>query len=163
MGEREIADFIRQDFLYLFTSGHTRAPLAAWDPPAWNNHLNEEALIALDSPLTDKEISRGLWTLKPFKAPGPDGLHAGFFHRFWLVVGESMRKEVKNIFNSGVISDYLNQTLITLIPKFKSPESLSNFRPISLCNTIYKIVSKIIVGRLRPFLLDLSAPIIFCS
>ena len=49
----------------------------------------------------------------------------------------------------------LNQTLITLVPKCKSPESLSNFRPISLCNTIYKIVTKIIVGKIRPFLPDL--------
>lgn len=49
----------------------------------------------------------------------------------------------------------MNQTLITLIPKCKSPESLSNFRPISLCNTIYKIVSKIVVGKILPFFPDL--------
>ncbi|XP_050259946.1 uncharacterized protein LOC126705028 [Quercus robur] len=105
-GEREIAGFIRQGFLDLFTSGHTSAPLAAWDPPAWNNHLNDEALGILESPVTNKEISEGLWALKPFKAPGPDGLHAGFFHHFCLVV-VNLRKEVKNIFNSGVVPDYL--------------------------------------------------------
>nr|POF11678.1 putative ribonuclease h protein [Quercus suber] len=55
-GEREIADFIRQGFSDLFTSEHFSAPLAEWDPPAWNNHLSEDALILLDAPLTDKEI-----------------------------------------------------------------------------------------------------------
>ena len=66
-----------------------------------------------------------------------------------------MRKEVKSIFNSGVILDYLNQTLITLIPKCKNLESLTNYHPIILCNTIYKVVTKIIVGWIHPFLADL--------
>ena len=63
-----------------------------------------------------------------------------------------MRKEVKRVFSSRVIPNYMNQTLITLIPKCRSPESLSNYWPISLCNTIYKIVTKIIVNWIRPFL-----------
>lgn len=70
-----------------------------------------------------------------------------------------MRKKVKNIFNSGVVPNYLNQTLITLIPKCNSLESLSNFQPISLCNTIYKAVTKIMVSRIRPFLPYLISPL----
>lgn len=100
-GEREIAEFIKQGFLELFTSSHTSSSLADWDPPTWNNHLNEEALTTLIIPITDKEISEGLWALKPFKAPNSDSLHASVSHRFWLVVGEFVRKEVKNIFNLG--------------------------------------------------------------
>ena len=53
----------------------------------------------------------------------------------------------------------MNQTLITLIPKCRSPESLSNYRPISFCNTIYKIVTKIIVNRIYPFLSELISPL----
>ena len=49
----------------------------------------------------------------------------------------------------GVVPNYLNKTLITLIPKCQNPETLSNFRPISLCNSVYKVVSKIIVRRRR--------------
>ena len=70
-----------------------------------------------------------------------------------------MRKEVKRVFSSRVIPNYMNQTLITLIPKCKSPESLSNYQPISLCNTIYKIVTKIIVNRIHPFLFGLISPL----
>ena len=70
-----------------------------------------------------------------------------------------MRKEVKSIFSSSVMPDYLNQTLITLIPKCKNLESLTNYRPISLCYTIYKVVTKTIVGRIRPFLANLVSPL----
>lgn len=54
---------------------------------------------------------------------------------------------------------YLNETLISLIPKCQNPESLSNYKPISLCNSVYKIVSKIIVGRIRPHLGKLISPV----
>ena len=128
-------------------------------PPIWKTRLNTEANLIPNAPITDREISEGLWALKPFKAPGPDGLHAGFFQHFWLIVGDSVREKVKGVFSSGVIPDYINQTLITLIPKCRSPESLSNYQPISLCNTIYKIVTKIILNWIRPFLSGLISPL----
>ena len=120
--------------------------------------LSEEESSILAGPVLEDEIRHGLWALKPFKAPGPDGLHAGFFQYFWNDVKNSICMEVSNIFESRVIPDFLNETLISLIPKCTSPESLGNFRPISLCNTIYKVVTKIIVGRIRPFLDKLISP-----
>ena len=53
---------------------------------------------------------------------------------------------------------HLNETLITLIPKHLEADCLASFRPISLCNTVYKVVTKIIVRRLRPFLPKLISP-----
>ena len=67
-------------------------------------------------------------------------------------MGKSVREEVKAIFKDGLVPDHLNDTLVTLIPKCKSPESLNNYRPISLYNSVYKIVSKILVERIRPYL-----------
>lgn len=57
------------------------------------------------------------------------------------------------------MSAYLNQTLIALIPKTQGPKTLGNYRPISQCNTVYKLVTKIIVARLRPFLGNLIPPV----
>ena len=110
------------------------------------------------SPVTDEEIRQGLWSLKPFKAPGVDGLHAGFFQYFWEDVKGPVCKEVRDVFESKVVPEYLNETLIALIPKCPNPESFNNYRPISLCNTIYKVITKIIVGRIRPLLEKLIAP-----
>jgi len=53
---------------------------------------------------------------------------------------------------SGSLLKSINHTFITLIPKVQNPEHVINFRPISLCNVIYKIVSKVIANCLKPFL-----------
>ena len=68
-------------------------------------------------------------------------------------------KEVKSVFEEGYVSNYLNETLISLIPKCQNPESLSNYKPISLCNSVYKIVLKILVARIRPLLSSLISPV----
>jgi hypothetical protein len=73
-------------------------------------------------------------------------------------VGDSMVKEVSHIFSSGKMPRYLNKTLISLIPKCIGPETLNQYRPISLCNTVYKVVTRIIVNRIRPLLSHLISP-----
>ena len=61
-------------------------------------------------------------------------------------------------FHSGSLLKSLNQTFLTLIPKVNFPVDVSHFRPISLCNVIYKIISKILVSRLKPFMDMLITP-----
>ena len=85
-------------------------------------------------------------------------MHAGFFQRFWLVVGRLVSEEIKKIISDRKIPSELNQTHIALIPKIKDPDSIGNFIPISLCNSVYKIITKIIVGRIRPLLEKLISP-----
>ncbi len=46
----------------------------------------------------------------------------------------------------------INKTFIALVPKIPTPLCLLDFRPISLCNTIYKIFAKVLVNRIKPFL-----------
>ena len=72
---------------------------------------------------------------------------------------DSTYVEVKNIFAQRFILGYLNETLINLILKCKNPETISHYRPISLCNSIYKVVSKILVGRIRPLLNNIILPV----
>ena len=121
--------------------------------------LEKEDKDKIDGVVTDEEIRLGLWALKPFKALGPDRLHASFYQHFWPDVKNSICMEIRQIFARGVVPSYLNEPLISLIPKCQNPESLSNYRPINLCNSIYKIVSKIIVGHIRPHLSKLISPV----
>ena len=61
-------------------------------------------------------------------------------------------KCVLNALNSGVMPSGLNETFICLIPKVKSPQKITKFRPISLCNVIYKIIYKVLANRLKRIL-----------
>ena len=144
--------FIREGFSKLFSTTLVCSPLLNPQPSRWQAVLSKEDKGSLNMLVSDDEIRAGLWALKPYKAPAPDGLHAGVFQRFWPIVKESMRNEVMKIFEESKIPDYLNRTNIVLIPKIAGPKSLGNYCLISLYNTVYKIVTKIIVARLRPHL-----------
>jgi len=83
----------------------------------WQAWLNEEEKESIGGQVSVEEIRMTLWSLKAFKAPSSDGLHAGFFQRFWPIVGDFVVEEVKRIFIEIKIPDYLNQILVALIPK----------------------------------------------
>ena len=74
-------------------------------------------------------------------------------------MGKSVLEEIGKIFLDRKIPEFLNRTHITLILKIQGLETLGNYRPISLCNTVYKVVTKIIVSRVRPFLEKLISPL----
>lgn len=73
-------------------------------------------------------------------------------------MGEDVWKTVCGAFASGKIEPALLETLIVLIPKVDVPTTTKEFRPINLCNVIYKIVTKVLVSRVRPFLDRLISP-----
>ena len=144
----EVASLVRNGFIDLFCTSFSSAPRSVWRVNNWTACISAEESLLLSSPISADEIKVALWSMKPFKAPSPDGLHVGFFQRSWHTVGTTVVKEVQNIFCCRVMPAYLNHTLISLIPKCVGADCLSKFRPIGLCNTIYKVVTKIIV--LRP-------------
>ena len=156
--EREVASHIREGFIKLYTTSQEAITWEIKHNQSWQAKLSNEEKVNLSHMVTNEEIKTALWSLKAFKAPGPDGLHARFFQRFWHVVGGSVRDEVHAVFRDRKISNYLNKTNIVLIPKTQGPEAIGNYWPISLCNAVYKIVSKIIVGIIRPFLDQLISP-----
>lgn len=63
-----------------------------------------------------------------------------------------------NAFENSTIPQDMNKTYVCLIPKIKNPEHITHYRPISLCNTIYKTITKIIVNRIRPHLDKIISP-----
>jgi hypothetical protein len=106
----------------------------------------------LTKEFSDTEIADALFQIGPLKAPGPDGFHARFFQRNWLILKEDITAAVKHFFANGILPEGSNDTIITLIPKTKNAGKLKDFRPISLCNVVYKIISKCMVNRIRPLM-----------
>lgn len=109
-------------------------------------------------PYNEKEIGNALFQIGPLKAPGPDGFPGRFFQRNWPVLREDVIRAVQELLDTGVMPPGVNDTCIVLIPKVPYPETLRDFRPISLCNVIYMVVSKCLVNRLRPLLEGIISP-----
>ena len=64
-------------------------------------------------------------------------------------MGNDVVGMVLNVLNSNISMTDINKTFITLIPKINNPTKMTNFRPISFCNVIYKLISKVLANRLK--------------
>lgn len=98
--------------------------------------------------------------MKSYSAPGPDGFQAIFFKMYWDDVGEDVWHFVREAFASGTFNSQVTDTLVVLIPKVEPLANFKDFRPISLCNVIYKLISKVLVNRMRPLLARIVSPLL---
>lgn len=102
--------------------------------------------------VTAAEIKATLFSMLLNKSPGPDGYSVEFFRASWDHVGGDITCAVKEFFRNGKLLKDMNTTAIALIPKTSEACCLSDYRPISCCNLVYKLISKIIANRLKPIL-----------
>ena len=105
---------------------------------------------ALSQRFTKVEIVVVVQSMRALRAPGPDGFQALFYQKNWDLVASKMYALSFDVLEGRGIPKHLNDTFIALIPKIDHPELASHFRPIGLCNVAYKIITKVIVNRLKP-------------
>ena len=125
---------------------------------AVQSKITDEMHEVLSSEYTAKEVKVALFQMGPTKAPGPDGINALFYQKFWHVVGDTVVLAMLDFLNNGNMLPKINHTNIVLIPKNRNPVKISDFRPISLCNVIYKIISKVLANRLKQVLPQIISP-----
>ena len=150
--ENAMKEFIRDGFNNVYTTSLLSASRSYLPISQWQARLSKEEMRSISGGVMEEEIKATLWLLKAYKALGLVGLHAGFVQRFWLIIGSSVIEKVKRVFAERKVPSYLNKTHIALIPKIQGPKTLGNYRPISLCNIVYKVITKVIVARLRLYL-----------
>ena len=80
-----------------------------------------------------EEVKITLFQMHPTKAPGYNGMNPLFFQKYWHIVGIDVSNAVLDCINSKKFLQSINFSHITLIPKRKNPELMSQFQPISLC------------------------------
>jgi exonuclease III len=120
-------------------------------PPKITARMNQK----LEAKVTRKEIKDALFAMSPDKAPGPDGFTTNFIQYCWQIVKKDLHKMILKSQDCKKIGGSTNSTFLALIPKEKGAHSFNRFRPISLCNIGYKIISKVIANRLKGLLSDL--------
>lgn len=124
----------------------------------FNKKLDDITAAHMVRDVTNVEIKEAIFDIGDDKAPGPDGFTACFFKKSWSIIGESVCLAIKEFFESGSLLKEWNATILSLIPKNNTPSVVADFRPISCCNVLYKVISKIITNRLRGSLDQLVDP-----
>ena len=152
----DIAEVATNYFETIFTSGSSNRMEECIDSVP--HKVTEEMREFLSSEYSEDEIKATLFQIRPTKAPGPDGMNALFYQKFWHIVGNNVIAAVLNFLNSGFMPPEINYIHIVLIPKIKNQEKITDYRPISLCNVIYKIISKVLANRLKMILPQLISP-----
>ena len=153
---KDIGEFLTAKYSELFTSSNPSFPsdLEGLITPV----ITEEDNASLEEIPSADEVRKTVWAMNGAKAPGPDGLQGDFYKRFWDVVGESMVAFVQEFFTNGKLLKAMNFAHVVLIPKTGGADSFDKFRPISLCNFSFKVVTRIITARLRGHLDKMISP-----
>lgn len=112
------------------------------------NYLNRGQQLSLIAPINKEEVYQSLMSIDDQKAPGYDDFNALLFKRAWSIIGEEVTNIVLQYFEDSELYKAINFT-ITLIPKVQNPSKISEFRSISYCTMLYKLISKVLTRRMQ--------------
>ncbi|WJX44074.1 hypothetical protein P8452_31099 [Trifolium repens] len=145
-GQPELCEVVRSYFDQLF-----KANTAVHDPilSLIRPRITQDDNDRLAAPISKEELKEALFQMHPDKAPGPDGFNPAFYQHFWDLCGDDIFEAVKEWLDRGFFPTSLNETNICLVPKCDNPLSMKDLRPISLCNVLYKMVSKLLANRMK--------------
>jgi len=125
--------------------------------------VTQDMNSVLEVPITIDQLWNSISKGKSQKAPGHDGIGLGFYKTAW----EEMKHDLLQILNcmyiDGIILARQLQGLMVCIPKQAHPSKVEDYRPSTLMNTDYKILTMIIAERLKPILSTLLHPNQYCE
>jgi len=96
-----------------------------------------------------EEVKEVVWQCEGAKSPGPDGFNFNFIRKRWEFIKEDIVNVMALFHDIGVVPKGCNASFVALIPKVKDPSKLEQYRPISLVGVIYKVIAKVLAGRIK--------------
>jgi hypothetical protein len=114
-----------------------------------------EGLEFLSSPFLPEEINATVQKMPPDKALGPDGFNGLFLQKCWPLIKYDFFILCSEFFHGQANLESINTSYITLVPKKDCPESVNDFRPISLMNISLKLLTKMLANKLQRVILNL--------
>ena len=111
--------------------------------------VEEDDNASLLEKVSLEELKEVIHSFPHDKSLGPNGWTIEFYLGFIDLIGNDLLGVVEESRRTGVIHGPINATFIALIPKVNKVESFDDFRPISLCNCLYKIIAKGISRRIK--------------
>ncbi|XP_028551144.1 uncharacterized protein LOC114579729, partial [Dendrobium catenatum] len=126
--------------------------LVGWPTFAANDGIPDNFHDLLVADVTEEEIWEVVRGMGNNRAPGRDGITTSFLKFYWNLIKSEVVDAIRDFFTTNFMDAHWKETLIILIPKVVNADSPAKFRPISLCQSLYKVVAKILVGRMKPVL-----------
>ena len=114
----------------------------------------EEDLHDLDRPFSNEEIDDIINKMPNDKSPGPDGFNGLFMKKCWHIIKQYFYKFINDFYNETISLAPVNNPYITLIPKNDNPETLDDYRPISLVSMPIKILTKLLANRAHQIIIS---------
>lgn len=109
--------------------------------------INQQA--SCDTAIDIEQLTKSLNEMSKNKSPGFDGLTVEFYKKFWNLLGPLFAEVVEEIEISKQLTKSMQKGIISLIYKKGDKKNLKNWRPITLLNVDYKIISKTLASRLK--------------
>jgi len=141
-GQQDPSNLVSNYFSGIFQSAVSSEMLRLGIAPSAGDPFADQAHLA--APFEMIEVRRALLEMNPSKAPGPNGIQAHFFQFGWPAVKKSLLDLPNHLLPIPIDIKAINQTFISLIPKKDLVEHVPDFRPISICNNTYKLISMLI-------------------
>lgn len=139
-------------FIRLLGTPQKRTKCLNWENLGYQSH----DLSDLEAPFTRSEIERTIKHIPGEKSPGPDGFIGLFCKTCWTIVGADLIEAIQAFHSLRTKRlEMINDANIILLPKTEGATSINEFRPISLINSLAKIITKILADRLAPRLDEL--------
>ena len=147
------SESITEEILLYFKKLYSSPPGESWRVEGidWSP-ISEESASRLDSPFSEEEIFNAIFQLDRDKASGLDDFTIAVFQDCWDVIKEDLVRVFAEFHNSGIINQNTNASFIVLLPKKSQSKKISDFKPISLITCLYKVIAKVLSGRLRGLL-----------
>lgn len=151
----DLSQYIIRFYANLYTSevhasGTSEAQRRCWESiPA---RVKEIMNADMTKTLTLEEVTKAITSLPKGKALGHDGIPTEFFQEYLKEVAPTFLLAFKAMLALGLTSDFINKGMITLISKSRDHSKLKNWRPITVFDSIYKILAKTLVRRIQVFL-----------
>lgn len=117
-----------------------------------NYQCTEEDREMLQKGVSAEEVRKVIFSMASEKSPGPDGYTSEFFKATWDIIGPDFVVPVQAFFDTGFMPKGINSTILALIPKKNDVVVMKDYRPISCCNVIYKVISKLLANRMKGLL-----------
>jgi len=147
--EQDMQEVARQYFVNIFQQQNSDSSSVI---DVINLSVSDNDNEMLTASFSKAEFKDAIFSMHPDKCSGPDGFNPGFYQHFWNLCSDDIFKECCGGLDTGQFPPDLNITNIALIPKGSTQVSMKGWRPIALCNVLYKIILKVLANRLKKVL-----------